>query len=200
MAKERKNAFKEYDEMIDWYNEHRSKDFVFEKSYVNFIQNHIPLKGNVLDVGCGTGIPWGKFFIEQGYVYTGVDASQKMIALCQKTYPKGRWLLEDMRHLNINETFDLVIAWHSLFHLPIEEQSHALESLGALVNPKGLLVFTTGPERGEEWVVNGGRSLYQASLSLEEYEQLLIANDFQILIQNVRDPECGGATVWVASK
>ena len=64
----------------------------------------------------------------------------------------------------------------------------------------GLLIFTSGPEYGEVWGDNGGYDLYHASLSSEEYTQILLECHFKILVHNVRDPECGEATVWVAQK
>lgn len=63
-----------------------------------------------------------------------------------------------------------------------------------------MLIFTTGPEYGEVWSDNGGHELYHASLSTEEYEQILTNNHFKVLVHKINDPECGGATVWVAQK
>jgi hypothetical protein len=68
------------------------------------------------------------------------------------------------------------------------------------VEQNGLLIFTSGPEYGEVWGDNGGYDLYHASLSSEEYTQILLECHFKILVHNVRDPECGEATVWVAQK
>lgn len=70
-----------YDAIIDWFDHHRSKELVMEKFYLDLLQTHIPAKGNVLDVGCGTGEPIAQFLIEHGYQVTGIGASKKMIAL-----------------------------------------------------------------------------------------------------------------------
>jgi len=42
--------------------------------------------------------------------------------------------------------------------------------------------------------------VYHASLSTKEYEKLLKAASFKVLVHKVRDPECGEATVWAAQK
>ena len=62
------------------------------------------------------------------------------------------------------------------------------------------MLFTSGPDEGENWSDNGGYLLYHASLSPEEYKALLENNSFKIIAHNVQDPECGGATIWVAQK
>ncbi|HAU1151569.1 TPA: class I SAM-dependent methyltransferase [Legionella pneumophila] len=194
------NVYQVYDEIIDWFDHARTKDLKMEKSYLNFIQKHLPLNSKILDVGCGTGEPIAKFLIKAGYIVTGIDASKRMIDLCKQRFPKEKWLIADMRTLDLNEKFHAVIAWHSFFHLSHEDQRSTLKLLASYVDQNGLFIFTSGPEYGEVWSDNGGHELYHASLSTEEYKQILIDNNFKILIHKIRDPECGEATVWVAQK
>lgn len=189
-----------YDEIIDWFDTHRSKELIMEKFYLNLIQDYLPSQGKILDIGCGTGEPLAKFWIEKGYKVTGVDASKRMIDLCKQRFPNERWFLADMRTLNLQEQFHAVIAWHSFFHLPHEDQRTTLKLLASYVNPKGLLIFTSGPEYDEVWSENGGRDLYHASLSTDEYEKILLENNFKILVHKINDPDCGEATVWVTQK
>jgi len=201
MKKSKKSkVYETYDEIIDWIDKNRRKDLSLERSYINLIQNHYPPGSSVLDIGCGTGEPIGKFFIKSGYKYTGVDASEKMIELCKIRFPYENWIVEDMRSLELDEQYDIVIAWHSFFHLPPDDQRKTLKKLTQFVKPSGLLVFTSGPEEGESWGENGGYELYHASLSTEEYESILNKNHLEVLTHNVQDPNCGGATVWLAQK
>jgi len=123
-----------------------------------------------------------------------------MIELCKQRFPESRWILEDMRKLKFQKQFDLVIAWHSLFHLPHEEQEQTLKLFTSLLKPSGLLVFTSGSEYAEEWSENGDYDLYHASFSKEDYEKILQENGLKILIHKMRDPNCGYATVWVTQK
>lgn len=194
------HVYQVYDEIIDWFDNARTKDLKMEKSYLNLIQKHLSLNSKILDVGCGTGEPLAQFLINAGYIVTGVDASKRMIERCKQRFPKGKWLLADMRTLDLNEQFHAVIAWHSFFHLSHDDQRRTLKLLASYVHQNGLLIFTSGPEYGEVWSDNGGHDLYHASLSTEEYQQLLIDNNFKVLVHKIRDPECGEATVWVAQK
>ena len=49
---------------------------LMESHYLNLILNTIK-QGTVLDLGCGTGEPLAKFFIEKGFKIIGVDGSKK---------------------------------------------------------------------------------------------------------------------------
>lgn len=192
------NVYKAYNEIADWFDNHRSKDLSLERYYLEYAKEHLPPGGKVLDFGCGTGEPIAKFFIEHGYDVTGIDASEEMIRFCKQRFSNAKWLLIDMRSLQLADTFDLVIAWHSLFHLPHADQRYTLPTLGSLVKPSGLLLFTSGAKYSEIWSNNGGCELYHASLSLDEYHTILQKNGFEVLINQVEDPSCGDATTWVA--
>ncbi|MEO8402022.1 MAG: class I SAM-dependent methyltransferase [Gammaproteobacteria bacterium] len=76
----------------------------------------------ILDLGCGTGEPIAQFFIEKGFKVTGVDGSHKMIELCKKRFPNERWIVSDMREINLKEQFDVILAWHSFFYLDQNSQ------------------------------------------------------------------------------
>jgi 2-polyprenyl-3-methyl-5-hydroxy-6-metoxy-1,4-benzoquinol methylase len=201
MKKSDKNkVYEAYDEITDWFDKHRSKDLSKEKFYLEYIEKTISPGGSILDVGCGTGEPIAKYFIEKGYQVTGIDASEKMIALCKERFPQSHWILNDMRTLNLREQFNIVIAWHSLFHLPHADQQRTLKLLASFVKLEGLLVFTSGPEYLEHWSQNGNYDLYHASLSGEEYTKILKDNNLKVLIHKIKDPNCGDATVWIAQK
>ncbi|GAN17063.1 dTDP-3-amino-3,4, 6-trideoxy-alpha-D-glucopyranose [Legionella pneumophila] len=166
----------------------------------NSIIAPIPPKSLILDLGCGTGEPIAQFFIEKGFKLTGVDGSQKMVELCRKRFPDERWIVSDMRDINLQQQFDAILAWHSFFHLDHDSQRNMFKIFESHTKPGGVLAFTSGEEEGEVWSDNGGQQLYHASLSTKEYESLLKNSSFKVLVHKVCDPECGEATVWVAQK
>ena len=192
-------VYEVYDEIIDWFDEKRSKNLM-EAEYLDLIVKSIPAGASILDLGCGTGEPIAKFFIEQGFKLTGVDSSHRMIALCQSRFPGESWLLADMCKINLSQRFDAIIAWHSFFHLEHDKQRAMFQIFASHIKPGGVLAFTSGDEHGEVWSNNGGHELYHASLSTEEYENLLAAESFKVLVHRVRDPHCGDATIWVAQQ
>lgn len=200
MAKQNKEkVYESYEEIVEWFDDARTKTLM-ESEYLHLIVNSIPAGGSILDLGCGTGEPIARFFIEKGFHLTGVDGSAKMIALCQKRFPSERWIVSDMREIKFPQQFDAILAWHSFFHLDHESQREMFKLFNSHLKSGGVLAFTSGEEEDEVWSDNGGQQLYHASLSTHEYKKLLEESLFKVLRHTVRDPKCGEATVWVVRK
>ncbi|MCF6764947.1 GNAT family N-acetyltransferase [Thiotrichales bacterium 19S3-7] len=189
-----------YNKLCHWFDNARNKNLEMEQNYLQLIIKLIPDTGSILDVGCGTGEPIAKFFIEKNYPLIGIDNSEAMLSLCKKRFPNNQWLLMDMRKITLTQTFDCVIAWHSFFHIPKEEQKALLCHLIDYISENGLLIFTSGVEHGDIWSDNGGEMLFHSSLSSHEYKKILQMNKMIVLQHTISDPSCGGATVWVAQK
>lgn len=153
---------------------------------------------SVLDLGCGAGEPIARYLIECGCRVTGVDASAAMIALCAERFPAMTWIDADMRHLALDDRFDVVVAWDSFFHLPPAAQRDMFPIFARHMRQGGRLLFTSGPANGVAMGQLYGEPLYHASLDAEEYRSLLRANGFAVLRHAIEDPACGGHTVWLA--
>jgi hypothetical protein len=121
-----------------------------------------------------------------------------MIDLCKARFPAMTWLVGDMRSLGLGERFDAAIAWDSFFHLTADAQRGMFPIFREHVAPRGLLLFTSGPEHGEAVGELYGQPLYHASLAADEYRCLLGRNGFDVVQHAVEDPACGGHTVWLA--
>lgn len=196
-----KNSVKNvYNKISDWFDSARTKDLSLERKILNMVEPLLPSGASLLDVGCGSGEPIAHYFIEKGFQVTGIDNAENMLALCQKRFPNHTWLNMDMRNLRLSEHFDCIIAWHSFFHIPREQQKDTLKAFAAHLKPGGVIVFTSGPANGESWSNNGGEMLFHASLSSSEYKKILLDIQMKVITHNVNDIDCGGATVWVAQK
>lgn len=193
----RKNVFEVYNKVADWFAENRYQGLM-EKKYLDELITHLDARSEVLDLGCGTGIPILNYLRDQKLNVTGVDASDKILALAKKNFPTTLFIRSDMRHLSLNKKFDAIIAWHSFFHLPAEDQPAMFATFEAHLNPNGILLFTSGTTHGEAWGSIGGEDLFHGSLSTREYQELLTAHNFSVLKHQVNDPDCGNANVWMA--
>lgn len=182
-----KNVYKIYEKISDWYELHRSRE-LFEKPYLDKVISFLRPRASILDLGCGTGEPIARYFLEKGYGVTGIDGSFQQIRKAKSRFSNGYFIVGDMRTIHLSTQFDAIIAWHSFFHLPFEYH----------IQPGGILLFTSGPEEGEVWSDNGGEMLYHASLSTMAYQSLLAVHHFEVLDHKIEDPECGDATVWLA--
>jgi len=170
-----------------------------ELPYLEQAASLAPPPGAVLDLGCGSGEPLARYFIERGYDVTGVDAVEEMLAMCRARFPRMTLLRSDMRRIDLGKSYDVVIAWDSYFHLPPDDQRGMFATFRRHTAPEGLLMFTSGLTEGEE--IGGdlfGDELYHASLDTEEYAGLLDDHGYDVILHGAEDPECGGHTVWMA--
>jgi trans-aconitate methyltransferase len=136
--------------------------------------------------------------VECGLGVTGVDASPRLISLCRERLPDQEWIEADMRSLNLGRRFDGVLAWDSFFHLAPADQRRMFAVFAAHAAPGAVLMFNTGPARGEAIGAYRGDPLYHASLDAGEYESLLDGSGFGIVAHEVDDRQAGGRTVWLA--
>jgi len=194
---ERKDVYKIYDKIAPWFYENRYRGLM-EKDYLDEVIRLIPASGKVLDLGCGAGKPIMEYLVGKGLYVTGVDASSEMLKIAQANFPLVELSLQDMRSLDLGQKFDAIIAWHSFFHLPADDQPAMFGIFEKHLNLNGILIFTSGTEHGEAWGMNGGENLFHGSLSTDEYQDLLKKHHFKVLKHVVSDPDCGLATVWMA--
>jgi SAM-dependent methyltransferase len=173
-------------------------DRLHEKAWLDRFLALLPDEPTVLDVGCGSGVPMARYLIEHRCRVTGVDASSAMIAMCADRFPGQEWHVADMRTLDLNRTFDGIVAWDSFFHLPQAEQRRMFPIFGRHAAAGAGLMFTSGPSAGEEIGSYRGEPLYHASLGGDEYRRLLRDSGFDVVAHVAEDPSCGRHTIWLA--
>jgi len=134
-----------YYESEDYISHTDAKRSWFEKAYhivkkralkqkINLLQKYQPNKGNLLDMGCGTGD-----FLQQaqqaGWNIQGVEPNEKARRIAES---KGATLLAGTE-LAADNSYDAITLWHVLEHLPnLEEQIKALKRI---VKPNGTVVI-----------------------------------------------------------
>lgn len=186
-----------YERHASDFDRDRSRS-LFEKSYLEDVVNRLNDGAEVLDLGCGTGEPIARFFLEQGFRLTGVDRAPAMLALGRERLPEASWIEADMRDLDLGRRFAAILAWDSFFHLKPEDQRAMVPVFARHIAPRGLLLFTSGPAAGEvigDWY---GNKLFHASLDPDEYRSLLRTSGFEVIRHQAEDPDCAGHTVWLA--
>jgi SAM-dependent methyltransferase len=171
---------------------------LFEKPWLDRFLGLLPPRGSILDLGCASGVPISAYLIHRGFAVTGVDSSPSMIALCRERFPQSEWLVADMRTLALDRRFDGILAWDSFFHLNHDDQRAMFPVFASHAQPRGTLMFTSGPQHGEVLGEFAGEPLYHSSLDPTEYRTLLHQNGFQVVGHVLHDPACGEHTVWLA--
>lgn len=112
----------------------------------------LPVNANVLELGCGAGTMWQECAdrIPTGWAITLTDLSDGMLnAAWRNLVPLGRnFKFEKADAQSIpydDETFDIVIANHMLYHVPDREK--ALAEIKRALKDDGRLIATTVGEK-----------------------------------------------------
>lgn len=171
---------------------------LFERAWLDKFRAAMPADRAILDIGCGSGEPIARYFVEAGHPVTGVDSSASLIGVCRKRFPEHAWLVADMRSLDVGRRFGGLVAWDSFFHLSHADQRAMFTIFDLHAAPGAALLFTSGPYHGEAIGSFEGEALYHASLAPEEYEALLAANGFHVVEHVAEDEACGRHTIWLA--
>jgi len=195
------------DEIIGLYQRHaaawdraRGQTTFAERRWIERFTAIVGSGGAVLDLGCGSGEPIARRLVDAGLSVTGIDASAPLIELCRARMPEQSWIVGDMRTVSLGRRFDGVIAWHSFFHLPHDDQRRMFDVFAAHCRADGALMFTSGPARGEAIGRFEGEKLYHASLDPDEYRTRLANAGFQVIDHVAEDPACNGDTIWLARR
>ena len=173
---------------------------LFERPWLEAFTALLPAGADVLDMACGSGEPISAYLIDNGAKITGVDAASAMIDLCRRRFPGHRWTVGDMRDWSSDDMFDGVVVWHGLIHLGGDDQRKTIMRLARVLRPGAPLLFTAAPKAGDTIGIWRGEPLYHGGLDPAETDAVLMASGLQILQRRLSDPNCGGASVWLARR
>ncbi len=185
-----------YDRVARAYSRSRDRT-LYERKWLDRMLSHAPGR-QILDLGCGTGVPIARYLGDRRVQVTGVDGAATMVELFQTNLPQFEVHHLDMRGLDLGKTFDAIIAWNSFFHLSPEDQRAMFPVFAAHAQTRAVLLFTAGPRAGEPVGCVEGEKVYHSSLDPDEYRALLDEHGFDLIAFVPEDPDCKGHTVWMA--
>ncbi|KAJ7634494.1 S-adenosyl-L-methionine-dependent methyltransferase [Roridomyces roridus] len=129
-------------------------------NYIADLVTKLPPGASVLELGCGAGVPATQTLISHGLAVTGNDISASQIELARQHIPSATLIHGDMLTLSFEpETFDAVLGFYSIFHLPKEEQALMIEKIKGWLKPRGWFLanfqFEEGDVTREGWFQPG---------------------------------------------
>jgi cyclopropane fatty-acyl-phospholipid synthase-like methyltransferase len=137
-----KTLQKIYDGFADTYEQNRGL-FDMTEVFDSFYKLMDAKKGRLLDLGCGAGEPFARSFVDHGWTVTGVDFSQRMLALAAKYVPEMHTIPADICQVEFEpDSFDAVIAVYSLFHIASSGHVSLFEKFHRWLAPRGKVLFT----------------------------------------------------------
>ena len=171
-----------YDSFAETYEASRGL-FDMTDVLADFRSRLPPAPGRMLDLGCGAGEPFPRFFLDLGWDVVGVDFSRKMLDLAARFVPRMRTLHADMSQVLFPPaSFDAITCVYSFFHLPAALQPPMFAKFFRWLRPGGKTLFTyatrqyTGQDEFEgEKVFMGQRLFYSHSTPDKLDAQLRLA-------------------------
>ena len=111
---------------------------------------------------------------------TGIDISAAQIALAHEHVPEATLIHADMMTLSFPpNSFDAIVAFYSLFHLPREEQSEMIERITGWLKVGGWFLVNLHTKEGdnvrENWF-NPGVTMFSSGLGLQGNRDMLKNN------------------------
>jgi len=137
----------------------------------------------VLDVGCGAGLPVAQVLARRGRV-TGVDLSAEQIRRARENVPAGEFIESDIMAVDFSDaSFDAIVSFYAVFHLPREEHQELFARLHRWLRPGGHLLATVARFREDAYTEDDffGVTMYRSNWSREDYERMLVELGFELL-------------------
>jgi SAM-dependent methyltransferase len=116
--------------------------------YSLWLETHLlprlPRGARVLDLGCGNGVPATRLLAER-FAVVGVDISEVQVARARRLVPSAIFVRGDMASIEFAAaTFDAVVSFFALIHVPVEEQRAILRRISGWLKPGGFFLATVG--------------------------------------------------------
>lgn len=111
----------------------------------------LPPGTEVLELGCGAGVPVAQELARAGCVVWGIDASPTLLARFAERLPQFQCACHDLATSPFfGRTFGAVVAVGVLFLLPPDTQRDVIARVARVLEPGGLFLFTS-PAAPVEW-------------------------------------------------
>ena len=157
----------------------------------------------VLDLGCGAGIPSTRW-LAQRFSVTGVDVSGRQLELARHRVLEAVLIQADMTSITFApETFDAVVAFYSIIHVPREEQPALCRRIYQWLKPGRIFLasWATSAWEGEESDWNGwGATMWWSHYDRETNLRMLREAGFSIRSSEVRAGSNGEAWLWTLAR
>jgi len=191
-----------YNRFAEKYQDNR-ETFDMSEIFNDFFNKLDTKNGELLDLGCGTGDAFPKLFITKGWNVTGVDFSEKMLALAKKYQPEMKTILSDIAEYDIPQMkFDAITGIYSLFHIEQVKHRELFTKIFKGLRSGGKALFTyagkeyTGAETFDGNIEFMGESLFYSHTTPEKLSKMLKDIGFSNI--TIDRHEIGGETfLWV---
>ena len=152
-----KNA---WEKVVDPFSDYRAEIEV--TSFFKKFSILLCKKSEVLDLGCGTGIPFGKYISDSGHKLTGIDFSKGMIQKAKRNVPKGNFKIQAIDKIDNKNFYDGIVASYSLQLLDPNSFKHVISMCNTALKNDGFMYISLNEptERKSDYVVFMGEKMF----------------------------------------
>jgi ubiquinone/menaquinone biosynthesis C-methylase UbiE len=201
-----------YDHVADWYLSWVSNEKSPRERYTDKLLSNAPPSPHILELGCGPGIPITRRLLDRGAQVVANDISSRQLEMARERCPEATFLPGDMAGLKCEpNSFDGVICFYTIFHLPRAEQKDMLASILSWLKPGGMFVCNFATVDEEE--IHGemlGHGMFWSSFAVEDSKEMVKDVGFQLVEDEEveagdgkleeGDADYGVKFLWLAAK
>jgi len=109
------------------------------------VLHDLPSHSQVLDAGCGSGIPVATQLLEAGHDVVGLDLSSGQLSLARSNLAKCQFVQGDLTNLPFsNGSFDALVSYYAIIHVPREEHEALLSDIHRVLRHDGRALLCLG--------------------------------------------------------
>lgn len=169
--------------------------------WLSDLLTRLPKRGDVLDIGCGCGVPVARSLAVAGHRVTGVDISDVQIERARSLVPDATFIRADATALDLpDESFDAVVCLYALIHMPLDRQPRLLHGIARWLRPGGRLLATTGQDAWtgtqDNWL-GGPAAMWWSHTDAATYRAWLHESGLEVTDQRfIPEGDSGHALFW----
>lgn len=201
-----------YDHIAEWYLRWVEGQRSPRERYTNKVLENAPASPCVLELGCGPGVPITRMLLDRGAQVVANDISTKQLSMAKVRCPQATLISGDMAALSFEPaSFDGVISFFTIFHLPRAEQKGMLSNIHSWLKPGGMFVFNLATVDEEE--IHGeflGHGMFWSSYGVEDSKAMVRDVGLEVVEAEVleagdgqleeSDPDYGVKFMWVVAR
>lgn len=132
-----------YNKNADRYAEKFMEFKPYHKQMNLFERNFMEQGATVLDLGCGPGNN-SKIILRKdpSYKVTGTDLSASVVELARANVPEATFLVQDIREIDTNQQYDVILAAFCIVHLTDNETIDLLRKIPHMLRNNGSLYLS----------------------------------------------------------
>jgi SAM-dependent methyltransferase len=155
-------------------------------AWLRSLSPRLPPRTDVLDLGCGCGVPVSRELTALGHEVVGVDLSDRQVERARRLVPQARFIRADATEISFDEgTFDAIVCLYMLIHVPLDRQERLLRRMRNWQRPGGVLLATVGARAwsGHDDWLGSGAPMWWSHADAGSYRRWLTAAGFATELQ-----------------